>query len=73
MKTIFEINHVEVMRHAARASRRGDCAALDRLTRIAERLHRMMHRYPDVDGEAKALQNEERRARIEARRKWGRL
>jgi hypothetical protein len=70
MKDIFHINHVEVMRLAAKATRRGDIAELDRLTRIAERLHRMMHRYPSVDHEFKLLKNEERRIRTARLKHW---
>ena len=73
MKNIFEISHVEVMRHAAKASRRGDFAELERLTRVADRLHRKAHRHPNIDREARQLQNEERRFRIDVRKKWGRL
>ena len=73
MKNIFEISHVEVMRHAAKASRRGDFAELERLTRVADRLHRMMHRHPNIDREARQRQNEERRVRIDVRKKWGRF
>lgn len=69
MKT-FEINHAEVMHHAAKAARRGDFAELDRLTRIAERLHRMMHRYPSIDYESKVLKNNERRIRTARLKHW---
>ncbi len=36
--------HVEIMRLVVKATRRGDIAQVERLTRIAERLHSMMIR-----------------------------
>jgi hypothetical protein len=70
MKSIFENGHITIMRHVAKAARRGDFAEVERLTRIADRLHRMQHRSATIDEESRQLKNDERRIRTARLKHW---